>query len=146
MLLLMTLGIPSISYATDSPLLKHVEALSRDYFYLDFSRDNARYHHQSIVGGEHITHYLVLGFSGDRFKIELQSKNGDIGYLSRDDGYIVEERSWDENKQLSTLIVKVVAQDVWVDVSVSAHPFADYAIEVIKLEKLTESDSEIELK
>lgn len=115
-------------------LIRHVESLSRDYFYIDFSRDKSIYKQQSIVGGEHETHYYILGFEADTFIIRIHSAGESVGHVPSDESYKIVTQHWDEEAQATLFTVKIIAQQTWVDVSLSAHPFAQYSIEVERLE------------
>lgn len=119
-------------HSKSNHLLKHVEALSRDYFYINLSRDTVSYKHQTIVGGEHENHYFILGFEDDIFTIKLHSEEGNIGNVPQDDSHQIVAKHWDEEKQLKVFTVKVIEQQTWIKVSLSAHPFASYSIEVEK--------------
>lgn len=136
-LLLLLLPIAVLStpaYSAHGPLLRHVEGLSRDYFYIDLNRGDSTYQQQSIVGGEHENHYLILGFTGDRFKVDIQSDDGNVGYIARDDSYVIESEIWSEEEQRMSITVKVIEQQTWIDVALSAHPFADYQLNVSRLD------------
>ncbi|MFT6984859.1 MAG: hypothetical protein ACJAT7_000660 [Psychromonas sp.] len=135
-LLLVFLLTSTPTHSASNHLLKHIEALSRDYFYIDFSRDTSHYKHQTEVGGEHETHYFLLGFEADTFIIKIHSTDRDVGYAPRDDSYNILTEHWDEVKQLKVITVKVIGQQAWVDVSFSAHPFAQYSLEVERLDNL----------
>jgi len=128
-LLLISLSV----FSKPQYLLKHVEETSRDYFYIDVNQDAPSYEQQSMVGGEHETHYLLLGFAGDRFKIVITSEDKYVGYVVRDESYVIESKVWDDEEQTATVIVRVNYQQTWVDVSLSAHPVADYHIDVSRL-------------
>ncbi|WP_354625345.1 hypothetical protein [Psychromonas sp. MME2] len=122
-----------LALSAPNHLLKHVKGLSRDYYYIDFSRDALSYKHKDMVGGEHEKHYLLLGFEGDRFKVVIQSESSDVGYVMPDDSYIVESNIWNEKEQRMTITVVVISQQTWVDISFSAYPFAEYQLDVSKL-------------
>jgi hypothetical protein len=88
------------------------------------------------VGGEHETNYFILGFDADTFIIQIHSVDGDVGHVPRDDSYRIVTKHWDEERQVKIITVKVLEQQTWVKVSLSAHPFAQYSIEVERLENL----------
>ena len=62
-------------------LLKHVEDVSRDFYYIQLKDSPDRLKICGIVGGEHITHYRILGFTNEHFQINTQSVDG-IAYTS----------------------------------------------------------------
>lgn len=96
--LYLLLGLIFISAPTQGAsnhLIKHIESLSRDYFYIDFSRDTTTYKQQSVVGGEHETHYFLLGFEADTFIIKIHSTNGSVGHVPRDESYSIVTQHWD---------------------------------------------------
>jgi hypothetical protein len=135
-LLLFSLFISVPVYSKPSHLLKHIEMLSRDYFYIDFSRDDSKYEQRSAVGGEHGTHYYILGFERDIFSISIYSEDENVGYVPKDNSYKILSEHWDDKKQVNMLIIEVIGQQTWVDVSLSAHPFAEYRIVIERLENL----------
>jgi hypothetical protein len=133
-LLLGLLLIAAPTHGATNHLIKHIELLSRDYFYIDFSRNKTTYKQQSNIGGEHETHYLILGFEGDNFIIKLHSKDGNVGHVPNDESYNIVAQHWDKKAQVRIFTVKIIAQQTWIDVSLSAHPFAQYNIEVERVE------------
>ena len=99
-------------------------ALSRDFTYVEFSRDKTPYIHQGQVGGEHSTYIEVLGFEGDCFTVEMQQK-GDAGFT------VVSEVSRVERDR-SFYSVTVDAPSDLFTVRVSAISYGDYFLTITK--------------
>jgi hypothetical protein len=133
LLLIFTL-ISAPTQGATNHLIRHIESVSRDYFYIDFSRDKTIYKQQSVVGGEHETHYYILGFEADVFNIKIHSTDGNVGHVPNDESYNIVAQHWEEEAQITIFTVKIIAQQTWIDISLSAHPFAQYSIEIERVE------------
>lgn len=105
-------------------LIHHWQETSRDYSYIDFSRNPSPYRFKSQVGGEHSTFVKVLGFQGDRFTVELQ-QNGDAGFIVYGEGVVV--RRMAEITQVMT-----EATDALFTVEISAVSYGDYLLTITK--------------
>ncbi|MFC1233638.1 hypothetical protein [Vibrio sp. F74] len=118
-LLLFSACFTSHTYALSDHdyLLRHVEEVSRDYFYIHLDDKTNELQMTGIVGGEHQTHYRILGFSGDYFHIEVESVDG-VAYVSID-GEGVERQDNDGASE-----IKVIWDGVWIDIAVSASTFS----------------------
>lgn len=117
-------------------LLKHISALSRDYYYIYPASEQHAYISETNVGGEHENHYYLLGFKGQQFSIQISSSIEDVSHLIKDPGFILKSKIRDVSDSKSakmTYIVEVIAQQVWIDVRFSAHPYAEYQLKVLKL-------------
>lgn len=124
-MLLFMLAMPA--WSSEQQILRHIEALSRDYYYIDINDPNIPFQTQDIVGGEHETVYHILGFSNETFIIVMQSIEGSVNYALRGDGFDIKRRPDGD-------IVMVEEQHTWISIQVSAHPYAEYKLTVKKYE------------
>jgi hypothetical protein len=99
-------------------------AMSRDFTYIEFSRDTTPYIHRGPVGGEHSTFIKVLGFEGDCFTIEMQQK-GDAGFTVFSEGGQVER-----DKSLYKVTINAPSDLFTIDIS--ALSYADYVLTITK--------------
>lgn len=120
-------GLTQPVASSERQVLRHIEALSRDHYYVHIDDPQMPFQARSIVGGEHENEYQILGFKGDTFLIVIQSLEGEAGYSLRGDGY---ERQRGELGD----IVTVKDRHTWVSIGVSAHPYAEYILTVKKNE------------
>ncbi len=126
-LLLFSTCFTSHTYAQSDHdyLLRHVEEVSRDYFYIHLDDKLDALQLTGVVGGEHQTHYRILGFSGDYFHVEVESING-VAYVSID-GEGVERQETNGGSE-----IKVIWDGVWIDIAVSASTFSSEFVLNIK--------------
>ncbi|RTR38742.1 hypothetical protein EKG38_11270 [Shewanella canadensis] len=117
---------PSVA-SSERQVLRHIEALSRDNYYVDIDDPTVPFQARDIVGGEHENEYHILGFQGDTFIIVVQSIEGEAGYSLRGDGY-------DRQREELGDIVTVKDRHTWISIGVSAHPYAEYILTVKKNE------------
>lgn len=99
-------------------------ALSRDFTYVEFSRDTTPYVHRGQVGGEHSTYIKVLGFEGDRFTVKMQQQ-GDAGCTVFSEGGQVE-------RDKSLYRVSVNAPSDLFTIRISALSYGDYILTITK--------------
>ncbi|MGY5449384.1 hypothetical protein ACVFI8_00260 [Agarivorans sp. MS3-6] len=118
--------------AASHQLIRHIEGLSRDYYYLNIDQANQPFERTDIVGGEHENHYFILGFQGDQFVVSIESKDGEASYSLTGEGYLHQtlNSTSDNGHQFSTNAVVVDQQRTWIGIAVSAHPFAEYTLRV----------------
>ncbi|MCW8331722.1 hypothetical protein MD588_23255 [Photobacterium sp. SDRW27] len=116
-----------------SHVIRHTEALSRDYTYIDFSRNPKPFQHQDIVGGEHESLFKVLGFQGERFSVVLKSIDGEIMYFVDGDQILISNYFDSAEQKERGEEVEIIGQDSWFIISVYAHPYAEYLLTVTKL-------------
>ena len=100
-------------------------ALSRDFTYVELSRDITPYVHQGQVGGEHSTYIKVLGFEGDCFTVEMQQK-GDAGFTVFGEGVRIE-------RDKSSYRVTVNAPSDLFTIEISALSYGDYVLTITKM-------------
>ncbi len=105
-------------------LIHHWEETSRDYTYIDFSRDPSPYKFSGIVGGEHSTFVKVLGYHGDRFTVAMQQE-GNATFNVYGEGVTL--RRTGEITQVTT-----VATDDLFTVEISAMTYGDYLLTITK--------------
>jgi len=98
--------------------------LSRDFTYVEFSRDKTPYNHQGLVGGEHSTYIKVLGFEGDCFTVEMQQK-GDAGFTVFSKGGRV------ERDRLFYRVTVIAPSDLFT-IEISALSYGDYVLTITK--------------
>ncbi len=113
------------AFCANKQILRHIEGLSRDYYYVNIDDPNTPFNMQDIVGGEHENVYHILGFPGETFIIVLQSIEGEASYSLRGEGVNIKRRSKGD-------IVTVQDGHTWVRVGISAHPYAKYKLTVKK--------------
>lgn len=99
-------------------------ALSRDFTYVEFSRDTTPYIHRGQVGGEHSSYIKVLGFEGDCFIVAMQQK-GDAGFTVFSEGGRVE-------RDKSHYKVTVIAPSDLFTIEISALSYGDYVLTIAK--------------
>ncbi len=105
-------------------LIHQRQETSRDYTYIDFSRNPSPYRFRGRVGGEHSTFVKVLGFKGDRFTVELQ-QDGDAGFIVYGEGVIIQRGT-----AISDVIIE--ATDALLTVEISAYSYGDYVLTITK--------------
>jgi len=120
-------GLTTPVASSEKQILRHIEALSRDHYYVHIDDPQIPFQARSIVGGEHENEYRILGFQGDKYTIYIESIEGEAGYSLRGAGY---ERQRGELGD----IVTVTDLHTWVSIGVSAHPYAEYVLTVKKNE------------
>ncbi len=113
------------AFCANKQILRHIEDLSRDYYYVNIDDPNTPFNMQDIVGGEHENVYHILGFPGETFIIVLKSIEGEASYSLRGEGVNIKRRSKGD-------IVTVQDGHTWVRVGISAHPYAKYKLTVKK--------------
>ncbi len=113
-----------ISGCSSRHIIHQQVALSRDFTYVEFSRDTTPYIHRGQVGGEHSTFIEVLGFEGDCFTIEMQQK-GDAGFTVFSEGGQVE-------REKSLYRVTVNAPSDLFTIDISALSYGDYVLTITK--------------
>ncbi len=113
------------AFSANKQILRHIEALSRDYYYVNIEDPNTPFQTQDIVGGEHENVYHILGFPGETFIIVLQSIEGEASYSLRGEGVNINRRPKGD-------IVTVQDGHTWIRVGISAHPDAEYKLTVKK--------------
>jgi hypothetical protein len=79
--------IASPESAANNQLIRHIEGLSRDYYYLNIDQASQPFERTDIVGGEHENHYFILGFQGDQFVVSIESIDGEASYSLTGEGY-----------------------------------------------------------
>jgi len=121
-------SLPLPAAASESQILRHVEALSRDYYYVHIVDPAQPFRTQDIVGGEHENEYYILGFHGETFIIFIESIEGEAGYSLRGEGY---------DRQRGKLGDMITVKDThtWISIGVSATPYAEYNLTVKKYEQ-----------
>ena len=103
-------------------LIHHWQETSRDYTYIDFSRNPSPYKFSGRVGGEHTTYLKVLGFKGDHFTIEMQQV-GDAGFSVHGEGATVYKKD-----KITHVISE--ATDALITVEISALSYGDYVLTI----------------
>ena len=99
-------------------------ALSRDFTYVELSRNTTPYVHRGQVGGEHSTYIKVLGFYGDCFTVEMQQK-GNAGFTVFSEGVRIEQHK-------SFYRVVVNAPSDLFTIEISALSYGDYVLTITK--------------
>lgn len=121
------IGLSPPVLCKDKHVFRHIESLSRDYYYLNIEDPNTPFSTQDIVGGEHEKVYHVLGFPNETFIIVLKNISGEASYALRGEGFIINQRPKGD-------IVTIKDSHTWVSIGVSAHPFGEYKLTVKKHE------------
>ncbi|WP_325895372.1 hypothetical protein [Grimontia sp. NTOU-MAR1] len=103
------------AFSLNAAQLRHNQLLSRDHYYISLNSNDPSFQQRNIVGGEHNNRYFILGLENDVLSVSLTSLNGIAGFSVHGEGI---ER------------YHVIAMHTWLEVSVSAHPFAEYLLEV----------------
>lgn len=124
-------GYSTVAYGQSEQnyLLRHVEDVSRDYFYIHLNEQNSDLKLSGMVGGEHQIHYRILGFLGDQFQVSLESIDG-ITYVTVDaEGLVL-------NDNEDSTDIKVMWDTVWIDIAVSASSFtSDFILTIKKIDE-----------
>lgn len=113
------------AYSKDKGILRHVEAVSRDYYYVNIEDSKSAFIEQGIVGGEHEKTYYILGLYNESYTVMMTSIEGEPGYSLYGEGITIQ-------KGAKSDIVTVQDDHTWITVSVSAHPFGEYKLTVHK--------------
>ncbi len=131
--LILCLGIILLQGCADSHVLHYREDVSRNWIYIDFSRNPHPYEIEAIVGGEHMTFYKVLGFENDEFTLTVETFKdieARVDWGITGDGINVEslpDKGGEEKKR-----VIVDAPEVIFTVDFSAHPNGSYKLRIEK--------------
>lgn len=111
----------------DDVLIRHIESVSRDFYYIQLNKDQSPLVVPGFVGGEHQFHYRLLGFEGERFRITLKTLDGETYYGIEGEG--VELSELDDKTE-----VKINSEVTWIDISTSAGTFTSkYTLTIEKL-------------
>ncbi|MGE4542785.1 MAG: hypothetical protein AB7D06_01625 [Pedobacter sp.] len=124
----LVLGAVLFTGCAPSHVLHHDDDVSRDYTYITFLRNRSPYRLESQVGGEHISSVTVLGFEGDIYQVELDSRVGDVDCYICGEGIHVERDPATINKQTVT----VLERDCLFSVELSAYPYGEYMLRISK--------------
>ncbi|PJC87468.1 hypothetical protein CSW98_06125 [Vibrio sp. HA2012] len=112
-------------------LLKHVEDVSRDYFYIQIKDQREGVTLQGFVGGEHQTHYRLLGFAGDHYHVVIEESDGKASASVDGDGLTVSGDDY-------VMDIGVTGETVWIDIAVSSVTFtSNYMISIEKIQDIT---------
>ncbi|UGA56597.1 hypothetical protein [Vibrio sp. VB16] len=133
-LLLFSACLTSHTYAQSDHdyLLRHVEEVSRDYFYIHLDESTSDLVLSGMVGGEHQTHYRLLGFLGDHFQVNIESISG-VTYSTIDGEGLVFQENNDGTE------IRVIWDSVWIDIAVSASSFtSDFVVTIKKIDYRSE--------
>ncbi|WP_321492066.1 hypothetical protein [uncultured Desulfobacter sp.] len=129
---LMTLLVQGCS---KSHILFQREGISRTWIYIDFTKNETPYENQSIVGGEHMTFYKVLGFEGDEFVVTVETIEGNVMWGVMGDQVNIEPvRESNTEKKYVT----VVDTEAIFTIDFSAHPFGQYKLTIEKMPRCNE--------
>lgn len=124
----LVLGVVMFTGCAPSHVLHHYDDVSRDYTYITFTKNRSPYRLESQVGGEHISSVTVLGFEGDIYQVELDSRVGDVDCYISGKGIRVEGDPDTINKQMVT----VLGRDCLFAVELSAYPYGEYTLSITK--------------
>ncbi|OEU61455.1 MAG: hypothetical protein BA870_09030 [Desulfuromonadales bacterium C00003094] len=105
-------------------LIHHWQETSRDYTYIDFSRNPSPYKFSGQVGGEHTTYLKVLGFKGDHFTIAMQQE-GDAGFTVYGEGLVTRRTA-----MIHDVIIE--GTDALLTIEISAYSYGDYVLTISK--------------
>lgn len=114
-----------ITGCSNQHIIHQQVALSRDFTYVELSRDTTPYIHRGQVGGEHSTYIKVLGFYDDCFTVEMQQK-GDAGFTVFGEGVRTE-------RDKSSYRVTVNAPSDLFTIQISALSYGDYVLTITKM-------------
>lgn len=109
-----------------TPVVHTHTDVSRDYTWIRLKEGAMPYRVDGFVGGEHVSSYRILGFTGERYRI---SATGEDLYMGVDSGGSA------RLSEVSAKVVtaEVVAVDATIFVEVSAHPHSDYTLVIERL-------------
>lgn len=124
----LVLGAVLFSGCTPSHVLHHHDDVSRDYTYITFSRNQSPYRLEAQVGGEHISSVTVLGFEGEIYEVELDSRVGDVDCYISGEAIDVDRDPAMINKRTVT----VLGRGCLFSVELSAHPYGEYILSISK--------------
>lgn len=103
--------------------------ISRDTTYIEFASDSSPFVFEGVVGGEHTTSIVVLGFEGEDYLIELLESDDNVSfYVSSDDGATIVREG-------TKVRVEINAAESFVQISFNAHP--DAGSFVVRVQNLT---------
>ncbi len=129
-IIFLCLMIIPLQGCSSSHVLFQREGLSRNWIYIDFSRNKAPYENESEVGGEHMTFYKILGFEGDEFNVTVKTLEGEVSWGVMGDGVSVTAISGGDDKGRHVTVED--SEDIFT-VDFSAHPYGRYKLTVEKL-------------
>ena len=119
--------LTTISGCTPSHILHFKKDVSRDYTYINFTRNPDPFVVRTSVGGEHIKAIKILGFEGDKFLLEFFNHIGKVNFNFSD--YDTEYRRINEFS--GTILIRNI--DSIVSIETSAHPYAEYTLKITPL-------------
>ncbi|MDJ0836708.1 MAG: hypothetical protein QNK37_09330 [Acidobacteriota bacterium] len=114
-----------------SHVLTDKTELSRDHTYISFQKLKKPYVRKGEVGGEQISFIKIIAFAGDRFDVAVTSTGGRLDLYVEGEGVRVEDSDEQDVKKRVT-----VAEDrleTFVEISLTAHPAANYTLTVTPL-------------
>lgn len=120
--------------SSDAPglhLIKHFEGLSRDTEVISFAHTDKPYSREDIIGGEHTSEIMVLGFPGERYLIRLEDLEGETQWGISGNVIFHDPEQNDDN-----IIprIGIVDQPTLFTISLNAHPDARYRLVVQKIQ------------
>lgn len=125
LLVLLLLFSSFCCFAQNQQILRHIEGLSRDFYYINIDDTHVPYIAEDIVGGEHTNIYHILGFPDETFIIVMQSIKGEASYSIHGEGFTINRRPKGD-------VVTIKDSHTWIRLEVSAHPYAEYSLKVKK--------------
>lgn len=128
--LLLLCCLSAVAGCAQSQLRYRQEAVSRDYSYIDFTRNSRPLTIVAEVGGEHMTFYKVLAFQGDVFRITVVDLEGRTSKVISGEGIAVREGA---DSKVFQRIVEVEDLDTLFAIELDAHPYARYRLSIEKL-------------
>ena len=114
-----------LSSCAPSPVLNLHESVSRTTMTLCFSTRQQPYKINSIVGGEHITTYRILGFPEEELLVEVDSIEPEALYFNvkGHQAEIIESIRSASKQQFTVRFLATTSEAI---LQLSAHPHASY--------------------
>ena len=118
-----------------SPVLKYHQDVSRDFTYLSFD-DFTPFKVRSIVGGEHVSAYLIWGIPGEEYVVKVLSIKGEVYSSINCDGCKIlsnSDNSHEQTEGYEEQRFQVLDPQALISVEASAHPYAEYELVIQRL-------------
>ncbi len=122
--ILFILSLVFFSCHVNAEVLKHIEQLSRDHYYIHLKKPIFTV--DGLVGGEHENFYHILAFKGEAFTLSFHAKGAQPDWSVSGEGIVVRSKG-------GITAATSNLDGNWITVSVSAYPeTTEYKIEIIR--------------
>ena len=119
-----------LSGCSSSHVIQYREEVSRDFTDISFSKNQAPFCIRTIVGGEHVSSYTVLGFEGEVYVVKLTSLVGEAYHTISGDGIQITQKN---PKESNRACIRILDKETMFTIRISSHPYAEYELLIQKI-------------